>query len=134
DDPAGSRRRADAGVTSRPGRLGTITTSAGSAGSAIDRLKRAARLLSPALVPIAAQAIHILPLAAAFGAATVAVGAFGVAVAGQVVAIAGVAEAEKKAADAAKTHGAGSKESAKSKVADAHARAYQPPSPRTAAR
>ncbi|MGV2384075.1 MAG UNVERIFIED_CONTAM: hypothetical protein LOD86_02215 [Thermobifida fusca] len=134
DDLDGSIRRTGAGMTGLRGRLGTITTSASSAGSAIDKLKTAALLLSPALVPIAAQAIHILPLAAAFGAATVAVGAFGAAVAGQVVAIAGVAEAEKKAADAAKTHGAGSKEAAKAQDAYAQALAELPPATRTAAR
>ena len=105
----------------------------GDAGGAVDKLRSAALLLAPALLPIAAQAIHILPLAANFGAAAVAVGVFGAAIAGQVVAIKDVAEAEKKAADAVKTHGASSAEAAKAQDAYRAALSALPPATRTAA-
>lgn len=133
DDLDGSIRRTGDGMTGLRGRLGTVTASAGSARSALSKLKTAALLVAPALIPIAAQAIHILPLAANFGAAAVAVGVFGAAVAGQVVAISDVAEAEKKATEAVKTHGASSAEAAKAQDAYRSALSALPPATRAAA-
>ena len=133
DDLDGSIRRVGGGMTGLRGRLGTITTSAGGAGSAMDKLKTAALLLSPALVPIAAQAIHILPLAANFGAAAVAVGAFGIAVGGQIASLSEAAQAEKKAADAAEKYGARSKQAAEAQAAHQQVLAGLPPATRKAA-
>jgi hypothetical protein len=133
DDLDGAIRRTGGGMTGLRGRLGTVTTAAGSAGGALDGLRSAALLLAPALLPIAAQAIHVLPLAANFGAAAVAVGVFGAAIAGQVVAIKDVAEAEKKAAEAVQTHGASSAEAAKAQDAYRAALSALPPATRTAA-
>jgi hypothetical protein len=76
---------------------------------ALDELKGASLLLSPALIPIAVQAA---PIAASVGAATVAVGAFAAAAAGQVTAISEAAEAEKKYKDAVDEHGATSQQAA----------------------
>lgn len=133
DDLDGSIRRTGAGMTGLRGRLGTVSTSASSAGSAMDKLKTAALLLSPALVPIAAQAIHILPLAGAFGAAAGAVAAFGVAVAGQIGSLSEAADAEKKAADAADKYGARSKQAAEAQAAHQKVLAGLPPATRKAA-
>jgi hypothetical protein len=126
-------RRARTSLSGLQGSLGTVTLSAGSAGSALDGLKSAALLLSPALIPIAAQAGHLLPIAAALGAATVAVGVFAGAVAGQVGALKEVAEAEGKASEATATHGAASKEGAEAQAAYRGALGALPPATRKAA-
>lgn len=130
DDLDGSIRRAGAGMTGLRGRLGTISTSASSAGSALDGLKTAALLLSPALIPIAVQAA---PIAAGLAAATVAVGAFGLAIGGQIASLAEASNAEKKYKDAVDQHGAASQEAAKAQQAYQRAIADLPKPTRTAA-
>jgi DNA-directed RNA polymerase subunit F len=127
-----SMRRAAATLAGLPDSLTIVTRSAGDAGGALGALRSAALLLSPALLPIAAQAGHLLPIAAGLGAATVAVGVFGAAVAGQVVALKEVAEAEKKAAEAAQTHGASSAEAVKAQDAYRASLSALPPATRTA--
>jgi len=94
--------------------LTTATRSAGRFADAVGGLRSASLLLSPALIPIAAQAA---PIAAGLGAATVAVGAFAAAAAGQVAAISEASEAEKTYKDAVKEHGATSQEAAKAQLA-----------------
>jgi hypothetical protein len=114
DDLDGSIRRVGAGMTGLRGRLGTISTSASSAGSALDGLKTAALLLSPALIPIAVQAA---PIAAGLAAATVAVGAFGLAIGGQIASLSEASDAEKKYKDAVEEHGVASAQAAKAQQA-----------------
>jgi hypothetical protein len=75
--------------------------------SALSKLKATAISLSPALIPIAAQAA---PIAAGVGAAAVAIGAFAAAAGGQIAAINEAADAEKKYQDAIAEHGATSKQ------------------------
>lgn len=97
---------------------------------ALDKLKRAAITLSPALIPIAAQAA---PIAANLGAATVAVGAFAAAAGGQAAPLSEASEAEKKYKDAVAEHGAASKEASDASAAYARQMAQMPPATREAA-
>lgn len=79
--------------------------------------------LSPALVPIAAQAATVT---ASLGAATVAVGAFGVAAVASARNVAEVAEAQTKAADAAAQYGATSQQAAQAQAELTRTLASQP--------
>jgi hypothetical protein len=97
---------------------------------ALDKLKRTAITLTPALIPIAAQAA---PIAAGVGAATVAIGAFAAAAGGQVAAMAEAADAEKKYKDAIDEHGAASKEAIQAQAAYVRQVKDMPPATREAA-
>jgi len=131
DDLDGSIRRTGAGMGGLRGRLGTLSAGAGAASGAVRGLVRAALLLSPALVPIAAQA---LPIAASVGAAGAAVTVFAAALAGQVSALSDASEAEKKYNEAIREHGAGSKEAGQAQLAYARTVADMPaPTQRAAA-
>ena len=130
DDLDSSIRRTGAGMTGLRGRLGTLSTSATSAGSAMGGAARAALLLAPALVPIAAQA---LPIAASVGAATTAVIAFAAAAGGQIAALTEAAEAEKKYDEAVKEHGVSSREAGQAQLAYARTVEGMPAPTRTAA-
>lgn len=112
------------------GTLTTVTNNTNRFGEAVGGLRSAALLLSPALIPIAAQAA---PIAAGLGAATVAIGAFAAAAAGQVSALSDAAEAEKKYQDAVDQHGATSQKAAEAQAAYARQVQQMPPATRTAA-
>lgn len=112
DDLDGRLRNLTGTLGGLRGNLGTIRLSG--ADNGMDRLRKAALLLSPALIPIAAAAV---PVAANLAAAGVAVGAFGLAIGGQVVKLAAASEAEKKYRDAVQEHGKGSEEAAKAELA-----------------
>lgn len=112
------------------GTLVTVTQNTNRFGQAVDSLRSAALLLSPALTPVAAQAA---PIAAGLGAATVAVGAFAAAAAGQAAAIGEAAEAEKKYTDAVAEHGAASQKAAEAQAAYAKTVAQMPAATRTTA-
>ncbi|KUF18468.1 hypothetical protein [Streptomyces silvensis] len=114
DDLDGSMRRLTGTLGGLRGSMGTIRVSGDQAHGGMDRLKRAALLLSPALIPIAAAAV---PVAANLAAAGVAVAAFGLAIGGQVASMAKAAEAEKKYKDAVKEHGKASEQAAKAESA-----------------
>ncbi|MFD0434755.1 coiled-coil domain-containing protein [Streptomyces chartreusis] len=110
--------------------LTTTTRSTNRLSEAMAGLKSASLLLSPALIPVAAQAA---PIAAGMGAATVAIGAFAAAAAGQVSAINEAAEAEKTYQTAVKEHGRSSKQAAEAQAAYARQVQEMPPATRTAA-
>lgn len=110
--------------------LNTITGGSNRFKDALDSLRGASLLLSPALIPIAAAAA---PIAASVGAAALAVGAFGAAAAGQVVAISEAAEAETKYTDAVEEHGKASKEATDAEKAYLAAVQKLPPATRQAA-
>ncbi|MEV0115881.1 phage tail protein [Streptomyces sp. NPDC050844] len=114
DDLDGSMRRLTGTLGGLRGSLGTIRVNAGGAGGSMSKLKSAALLLAPALIPIAAAA---LPLAASVGAAGVALAAFGLAAGGQVASLVKASEAEKKYTEAVKQHGPASQEAAKAQEA-----------------
>ncbi|MEU2584507.1 phage tail protein [Streptomyces avermitilis] len=115
DDLDGSLGRVGASLRGMRGgiNLGRTSGSAGDASGAMEKLKKAALLLSPALIPIAAQA---LPIAANMGIAALAVGAFGAAVAGQLGAVKDAADAEKKYNEAVAQHGAASDQATKAEA------------------
>lgn len=106
-------RRARTSMAALRASLGTVTLTAGSAGTAMGSLRSAALLLSPALIPIAAQAG---PIAAGLTAATVAIGAFAAAAGGQISQLSEASEAEKKYKDAVEEHGATSQEATKAQL------------------
>ncbi|GAA3852569.1 hypothetical protein GCM10023084_03500 [Streptomyces lacrimifluminis] len=114
--------------------IGTAFNRAAGGGSAFDgalqKLKRTAITLSPALIPIAAQAA---PIAASVGAAAVAIGAFAAAAGGQVAALSEASEAEKKYKDAVSQHGAASKQASDASAAYGRQMAQMPPATREAA-
>ncbi|WP_327592441.1 hypothetical protein [Streptomyces chartreusis] len=112
------------------GTLTTVTNNTNRFGAAVGGLRSAAMLLSPALIPIAAQAA---PIAAGMGAATVAIGAFAAAAAGQASAISEAAEAEKKYKEAVDEHGATSAKAAEAQAAYARQVQQMPAATRTAA-
>jgi hypothetical protein len=112
------------------GTLTTVTANTNRFGEAVGGLRSAALLLSPALIPIAAQAA---PIAAGLGAAAVAVGAFAAAAAGQVSAITEAVEAEKKYKEAVDEHGATSAKAAEAQAAYAKQVAQMPAATRTTA-
>lgn len=112
------------------GTLTTVTANTNRFGDAVGGLRSAALLLSPALIPIAAQAA---PIAAGLGAATVAMGAFAAAAAGQVKAITEAGEAEQKYKDAVEEHGATSAKAAEAQAAYAKQVAQMPAATRTTA-
>jgi hypothetical protein len=120
--------------TSESRLIGTAFNRAAGGGSAfngvLEKLKSTAINLSPALIPIAAQAA---PIAASVGAAAVAVGAFAAAAGGQVAALTEASEAEKKYKDAVDEHGAASKEAGEASAAYARQLAQMPPATRQAA-
>lgn len=128
DDLDDSMRRLTTTLGGLGGSTGRINLSTSS--NSMNDLRKAALLLSPALIPIAAAAA---PIAAGLGAATVAVGAFGLAIGGQVVAMAGVAEASKKYQEAVQTHGRTSDEAAKAGAAYSQVLANMDPETRKAA-
>ncbi len=130
DDLDGSIRRTGAGMTGLRGRLGTLSAGAGSASGAFRGLVQAALLLSPALIPIAAQA---LPIATSLSAAAGAVTVFVAALAGQVPALADASKEEKKYAEALREHGTGSKEAGKAQLTFAQTVADMPAPTRRAA-
>ncbi|MFJ4624222.1 phage tail protein [Streptomyces sp. NPDC088812] len=107
DDLDDSMRRLTTTMGGLGGRVGTIRMDGASNG--MNGLRKAALMLSPALVPIAASAV---PIAASLTAAGVAVGVFGLAIAGQVSAVNDASDAQKKYDDAVKKHGPASKEAA----------------------
>lgn len=116
------------------GRLinGALTTAAGGGDRfavTLKQLKTASLLLSPALIPIAAQAV---PIAAGMGAAAAAVGAFAAAAAGQVPAITEATDAEKKYQDAIKEHGRASKQATDAEANYLRKIAGMPPATRQA--
>ncbi|MDF2711381.1 MAG: hypothetical protein K0R62_7033 [Nonomuraea muscovyensis] len=110
--------------------LNTATGGTSRFKDALDELKGAALLLSPALIPVAVQAA---PIAASVGAAAVAIGAFAAAAAGQVTAISEAAEAEKKYKDAVDEHGATSQQAAVAQNAYVRKIEQMPSATRTAA-
>lgn len=112
------------------GTLTTVTNNTNRFGEAVGGLRSAALLLSPALIPIAAQAA---PIAAGLGAATIAVGAFAAAAAGQASAISEASEAEKKYQDAVSQHGRTSKQAAEAQAAYARQVQQMPAATRTTA-
>jgi hypothetical protein len=101
----------------------------GAGGGGRDALQ-ALLLLSPALLPIAAQATA---LAASVGAATVAVGAFGLAIISQLSALGDAADAEKKYKEAVDKSGATSQQAAKAQEALSRTLSKMPPQTRQAA-
>lgn len=110
--------------------LRSVATSSDKVTEAVDGIRSASLLLSPALIPIAVQAA---PIAASVGAAAVAVGVFAAAAAGQVTAITEAADAEKKYQDAVDEHGATSKQAAEAQTAYVQQISKMPPATRTAA-
>lgn len=96
------------------GTLVTVTGNTNRFGEAVDSLRSASLLLSPALIPIAAQAA---PIAVGLGAASVAVGVFAAAAAGQVTAVTEAADAEKKYQEAIAEHGQASKQATDAEAA-----------------
>lgn len=110
--------------------LNSVTGGSNRFREALDELKGAALLLSPALIPIAVQAA---PIAASVGAAAIAVGAFAAAAAGQATAITEAADAEKKYEDAVDQHGATSKQAAQAQNAYVRQIQQMPPATRVAA-
>ncbi|KAB2976046.1 hypothetical protein F8R89_31055 [Streptomyces sp. SS1-1] len=112
------------------GTLTTVTANTNRFSDAVEGLRGASLLLSPALIPIAAQAA---PIAAGLGAAAVAVGAFAAAAAGQVSAITEAGEAEKKYKEAVDEHGATSAKAAEAQAAYAKQVAQMPAATRTTA-
>lgn len=120
--------------TSESRLIGTAFNRAAGGGSAftgaLEKLKRTAITLSPALIPIAAQAA---PIAAGLGAATVAIGAFAAAAGGQVAALSEASEAEKKYKDAVDEHGRASKEAVTAQAAYVRSVKDMPPATREAA-
>lgn len=113
DDLDGSMRRLTGTLGQVQGNLGTIRVAGNNAGGGMNQLRKAALLLSPALIPIAAAAV---PIAQGLGAAAVAVGAFGLALGGQVADLAKVSQAQTKYQEAVKEHGATSEEAAKAEA------------------
>lgn len=112
------------------GSLDSISGRSGAVVGALDDLRSAALLLSPAIVPIAAAATSV---AVSAGAAAVAVGVFGAAVAGQISAITEAAEAEQKYDDAVSEFGATSAKAAQAQLAYVRQVEKLPPATRTAA-
>ncbi|MFF0138553.1 phage tail protein [Streptomyces sp. NPDC005227] len=133
DDLDGSMRRLTGTLGGLRGSLGTVRTSAGGggAGGAMEKLKSAAIMLSPALIPVAAS---LVPIAAGAGAAGLAVGVFGAALLGQLVAVKNAADAQKKYEDAVKKSGAASKQATDAEAAFlAQVEGMDPATRRTAA-
>lgn len=130
DDLDGSIRRTGGGMTALRGRLGTLSTGASAASDSMKGLLHTALLLSPALLPIAAQAA---PIAVALTAATTAVVAFVAAAGGQISALSEASKAEKKYTDAVREHGTGSKEAGQAQIAYARTVADMPAPTRKAA-
>lgn len=111
DDLDESMRRLTGTMGDLRGSLGSVNLNAN--GRGMDNLRKAALLLSPALIPIAAAAV---PVAANLAAAGVAVGAFGLALGGQVAEMAKASDAEKKYNEAVREHGRSSNEAAKAEA------------------
>ncbi|USQ86981.1 phage tail protein [Streptomyces phaeoluteigriseus] len=109
DDLDGSMRSLVTTMGGLGGSLGTIRTSSGGAGNGMQGLRKAALLLSPALIPIAAAAA---PIAGSLLAAGTALGVFGLAIGGQIAQMAKASETEKKYKEAVKEHGRASAEAA----------------------
>lgn len=120
--------------TSESRLIGTAFNRAAGGGSAFNgvlgKLKSAAIALSPALIPIAAQAA---PIAAGLGAASVAIGVFAAAAGGQVAALSEASEAEKKYQDAMAEHGRTSKQAIDAQAAYVRSVKDMPPATREAA-
>lgn len=113
DDLDDSMRRLTTTMGGLRGNSGRINGTFGDSSNAMDKLKQAALMLSPALIPIAAATV---PIIANVGAAGAAVGAFGLAIAGQLVAVKGAADAQAKYSTAVTKHGAASKEAAQAEA------------------
>ncbi|MCZ4515675.1 hypothetical protein O3Q52_47735, partial [Streptomyces sp. ActVer] len=113
DDLDGSMRRLTGTLGGLRGNLGTVRMSTSGASGGMQNLRKAALLLAPALIPIAAQAA---PIAASLGAAGVAVGVFGLALGGQVAVMAKASAAEKKYRDTVEEHGKASEEAVKAEA------------------
>lgn len=109
DDLDGSMRRLTGTMNGLRGSNGRITVAGNDASNGMDKLRKAALLLSPALIPIAAATVPVIANATAAG---VAVGAFGLAIAGQLGAVKGASDAQAKYTAAVLKHGAASKEAA----------------------
>ena len=120
--------------TSESRLIGTAFNRAAGGGSlfdgALQKLKRTAITLSPALIPIAAQAA---PIAAGLGAASVAIGVFAAAAGGQVAELSEASEAEKKYQDAMAEHGRSSKQAVDAQAAYVRSVKDMPPATREAA-
>lgn len=112
DELDGSMRRLTTTMGGLRSSNGSINLNSSS--SSMDGLRKAALLLSPALIPIAAAAV---PIVTSVGAATVAVGAFGLAIAGQISLISDASDAQKKYDEAVKQHGAASDQATKAEAA-----------------
>lgn len=98
--------------------------------NSLNKMKVAAATLTPALIPIAAQAA---PIAAGVGAASVALGAFAAAAGGQVAALSEASDAEKKYQDAIAEHGRTSKQAIDAQAAYVRQVKTMPPATREAA-
>ncbi|MEU1518308.1 hypothetical protein ABZ490_40225 [Streptomyces sp. NPDC005811] len=107
DDLDGSMRRLTTTMGDLRGRNGNLRASMNNSSNGVDNLRKAALMLTPALIPIAAATV---PIIANVGAAGVAVGAFGLAIAGQIGAVKDASDAQQKYTDAVKKHGPASKE------------------------
>ena len=120
--------------TSESRLIGTAFNRAAGGGSAfsgtLEKLKSAAIALSPALIPVAAQAA---PIAAGMGAAAVAIGVFAAAAGGQVAALTEASEAEKKYQGAIAEHGRASKQAGEAQNAYVRQVKNMPPATREAA-
>ncbi|MET8766315.1 phage tail protein [Streptomyces sp. NPDC004658] len=113
DELDGSMRRLTTTMGDLRGGNGNLRVSLNDSGRGLDNLRKAALLLSPALIPIAAAAV---PIAANLTAAGAAVGAFGLAIAGQLGAVKDASDAQKKYDDAVKKHGPASKQAAEAEA------------------
>ena len=107
DDLDGSMRRLTTTMGGLRTSSGSINLTASSNG--MNGLRKAALLLSPALIPIAAATV---PIIASAGAATVALGVFTAAVIGQVSAAQGAADAQGKYTAAVEKYGPASEQAA----------------------
>ncbi|RKN61857.1 hypothetical protein D7231_31790 [Streptomyces klenkii] len=130
DDLDGAVTKVAAGLTGLRGKVGTVTIANRNATQGMRRLRAAALLLSPALLPIAAAAA---PIAAGLGAATVALTAFGVAAGRQVKHMADAVSAETAYLDAVEEHGRTTTEAAQAELAWHRELEQMPPAARAAA-
>jgi len=96
----------------------------------LGELKKAAMLLAPAAIPVAAS---LAPIAAGAGTVAVAVAAMGAAIAPQIAQLGEAADAEKKWQDAVDKSGAQSQEAVQAQTAYTQAMAKLPPETRKSA-
>ncbi|MFJ2718992.1 hypothetical protein [Streptomyces sp. NPDC087437] len=111
-------------------RLSQMQQDSEAGAKALEKLKSAALLLGPAVIPVAAT---LAPIAAGVGTVAVAVAAMGAAMIPQISALGEAAEAEKTWQDAVDKSGATSQEAAQTQAAYAKTVAELPPATRQAA-